>query len=185
MTNTWESHTAFDLEALFQQLTLQAANVIYTQTGQFSRKTQRWAENTEFFATTSGTVLTKMKAFFLLHNLSGNFISNKYSVPLWSFYPSLHLWICFSTLPSAMLTNSLMYRNYCCFDLREFLDLVHINARLEKMRLAFFLHIYIYIYIYMYVYLHIYVPTTHSQSSYTLEIFYFRAKVTISECPCR
>lgn len=61
MINTSESCTAFDLEALFQQLTLQAFNTIYTRTVQSSRKTQRWAENTEFSTTYSGTVLTKMK----------------------------------------------------------------------------------------------------------------------------
>lgn len=39
-------------------------------------------------------------------------------------------------------------KNYCCsFDLRELLYLVYINARLEKMQLAFFLHIYICIYL--------------------------------------
>lgn len=37
MTNTSEPCTAFDLEAFFQQLTLQAANVMYTRTVQFSR----------------------------------------------------------------------------------------------------------------------------------------------------
>lgn len=75
------------------------------------------------------------------------------------------------------------YQNYCCFfDLRELLYTVHINARLEKMQLAFF---YIFIYIYIHIYLHIYVPTSHSQPTHAIEIFSSRAIFTMYACPWR
>lgn len=134
---------------------------------QFSRKTQRWAENTEFSTTYSGMVLAEMKELpctksfwqFCFKQIQCSFME------LLSFSAFLNLFKYIALSNAYKLADT--YQNYRCFNLGELLHLVRINSRLEKMQPAFF-------YVPINIYTHI---SSHICAYYTLTIYTYNSNL--------
>lgn len=130
MPNTSESCAVFGLEDVFLHLTLQAANLTYTWMLQLPRKSHRQVENIEISATYSGTAVTKVnhlpyaKCFWQFH-----FKQIKCSFMNLLFFSSAFVRLFKHTALSHAYKFADSYHNYCCcFNVRELLSLVRINA---------------------------------------------------------